>query len=64
MPAGAARRAKAAARAMLSPVIDVYRRPYEGTGVDAAAMQSYLDWEHGLVARLERDGRHGFTVLT
>jgi rhodanese-related sulfurtransferase len=47
----------------LSPLIDVYRRPYEGTGVDAAAMQAYLDWEHGLVAQLERDGTHGFTVL-
>jgi hypothetical protein len=38
--------------------------PYEGTGVAAAAMQVYLDWEHGLVAQLERDGTHGFTVLT
>jgi hypothetical protein len=27
-------------------------------------MQAYLDWEHGLVAQLERDGTHGFTVLT
>jgi len=49
---------------MLSPLVDVYRRPYEGTGVDAAAMQAYLDWEHGLVAQLARDGTHGFTVLT
>jgi rhodanese-related sulfurtransferase len=49
---------------MLSPLIDFYRRPYEGTGVDAASMQAYLDWEHGLVAQLERDGTHGFTVLT
>ena len=49
---------------LLSPLIDIYRRPYEGTGVDAAAMQAYLDWEHGLVAQLERDGTHGFTVLT
>ncbi len=49
---------------MLSPLIDVYRRPYEGTGVDAAAMQAYLDWENGLVAQLERDGTHGFTVMT
>jgi rhodanese-related sulfurtransferase len=48
---------------MLSPPIDVYRRPYEGTGVDPAAMQAYLDWEYGLVAQLERDGTHGFTVL-
>jgi rhodanese-related sulfurtransferase len=49
---------------MLSPPIDVYRRPYEGTGVEAATMQAYLDWEYGLVAQLERDGTHGFTVLT
>jgi len=49
---------------MLSPPVDVYRRPYEGTDVDPAAMRAYLDWEHGLVAQLERDGTHGFTVLT
>jgi rhodanese-related sulfurtransferase len=49
---------------MLSPPVDVYRRPYEGTGVDSAAMRAYLDWEHGLVAQLERDGTHDFTVLT
>ena len=49
--------------AMLSPVIDVYRRPYEGTGVDLDAMQAYLDWEYGLVGQLERDGTHGFRVL-
>jgi hypothetical protein len=49
---------------MPSPVADVYRRPYEGTDVDPVAMQVYLDWEHGLVAQLGRDGTHGFTVLT
>jgi hypothetical protein len=49
---------------MLSPPVDVYRRPYEGTEVDPTAMRAYLDWEHGLVAQLERDGTHGFTVLT
>jgi rhodanese-related sulfurtransferase len=49
---------------MLSALVDVYRRPYEGTGVDPAAMQAYLDWEYGLVAQLERDGTHGFAVLT
>jgi rhodanese-related sulfurtransferase len=48
---------------MLSPPVDVYRRPYEGTGVDAGAMRAYLEWEYGLVAQLERDGTHGFTVL-
>jgi hypothetical protein len=49
---------------MLSPQVDIYRRPYEGTDVDPGAMQAYLDWEYGLVAQLERDGTHGFAVLT
>lgn len=40
-----------------------YRRPYEGTDVDAGAMQAYLDWEYGLVDQLERDGTHGFFVI-
>jgi rhodanese-related sulfurtransferase len=40
-----------------------YRRPYEGTDHPAAAIQAYLDWEHGLVDQLARDGTHGFFVL-
>jgi len=40
-----------------------YRRPYEGTDVDAKAMQAYLDWEYGLVDQLRRDGSHGFFVI-
>jgi rhodanese-related sulfurtransferase len=48
---------------LLSAAGDVYRRPYEGTGVDPAVMQAYLDWEYGLVAQLDRDGTHGFSVL-
>ena len=40
-----------------------YRRPYEGTRVDPAAMQAYLDWEYGLVEQLKRDGTHGFFVI-
>ncbi|MBL8350813.1 MAG: rhodanese-related sulfurtransferase [Burkholderiaceae bacterium] len=47
----------------LSPRIDRYRRPYEGTDAPRAAMQAYLDWEFGLVAQLGRDGTHGFQVL-
>jgi len=62
--AGSGRPLRAGPGEMLSPPVDVYRRPYEGTGVDPAVMQAYLDWEHGLVAQLERDGTHGFTVLT
>jgi rhodanese-related sulfurtransferase len=40
-----------------------YRRPYEGTNVDTAAMQAYLDWEYGLVEQLRRDATHGFFVI-
>jgi rhodanese-related sulfurtransferase len=40
-----------------------YRRPYEGTDVDAGAMQAYLDWEYGLVDQLRRDATHGFFVI-
>ncbi len=40
-----------------------YRRPYEGTDVDANAMQAYLDWEYGLVEQLRRDATHGFFVI-
>jgi len=47
----------------LSSLDDVYRRPYEGTGNDRAAMQAYLDWEFGLVEQLKRDATHGFSVL-
>jgi rhodanese-related sulfurtransferase len=40
-----------------------YRRPYEGTDVDRAAMQAYLDWEYGLVEQLRRDATHRFFVI-
>ena len=40
-----------------------YRRPYEGTDVDARAMQAYLDWEYDLVEQLRRDATHGFFVI-
>jgi hypothetical protein len=40
-----------------------YRRPYEGIDVSESAMQAYLDWEHGLVEQLKRDGTHGFFVI-
>ncbi|KVV44665.1 sulfurtransferase [Burkholderia ubonensis] len=48
---------------LASPRIDRYRRPYEGTGNAAAAMQAYLDWEFGLVEQLKRDGTHHFRVI-
>lgn len=49
---------------LLSPAIDRYRRPYEGIDIEPAVMQAYLEWEYGLVAQLDRDGTHGFRVLT
>ena len=48
---------------LLSPRIDRYRRPYEGTDNASEAMQAYLDWEFGLVEQLGRDGTHGFFVM-
>lgn len=48
---------------VVSPRIDRYRRPYEGTENAAQAMQAYLDWEFGLVEQLRRDGTHGFKVI-
>lgn len=49
---------------LLQPRDDRYRRPYEGTDNAASVMQAYLDWEYGLIAQLDRDGTHGFNVLT
>lgn len=48
---------------LASPPIDRYRRPYEGLDAPVSAMQAYLDWEHGLVEQLRRDGTHHFRVL-
>ena len=48
---------------LASPLIDRYRRPYEGTQAPREAMQAYLDWEFGLVEQLQRDGTHDFEVL-
>ncbi|MEJ8858506.1 rhodanese homology domain-containing protein [Variovorax robiniae] len=48
---------------LATPRTDRYRRPYEGTDAPAEAMQSYLDWEFGLVAQLARDGTHHFKVI-
>jgi rhodanese-related sulfurtransferase len=48
---------------LASPPLDRYKRPYEGTSVDPAAMQAYLNWEYGLVEQLGKDGTHHFWVL-
>lgn len=47
----------------LSPPIDVYKRPYEGTDNAHAAMQAYIDWELELVAQLANDGISNFRVV-
>ncbi|HEX6611626.1 MAG TPA: rhodanese-like domain-containing protein [Hyphomicrobiaceae bacterium] len=49
---------------LASPLIDRYRRPYEGTDVPDSAKQAYLDWEFGLVAQLARDSTHHFKPMT
>jgi rhodanese-related sulfurtransferase len=50
-------------RLLSLPSVKRYRRPYEGTDNPRAAMQAYLEWEYGLVAQLQRDGTHHFTVI-
>ncbi|GJC85393.1 hypothetical protein ColLi_08231 [Colletotrichum liriopes] len=47
----------------LSEPIDVYKRPYEGTGNAQKDMQGYIDWEHKLVAQVANDGIACFRVV-
>jgi predicted metal-dependent enzyme (double-stranded beta helix superfamily)/rhodanese-related sulfurtransferase len=61
--ASAGKPVETGATRLASPLIDRYRRPYEGTDNRAEAMQAYLDWEFGLVAQLAQDGTHGFRVI-
>ena len=61
--AAAGKPVESGATHLASPLIDRYRRPYEGTDNRAEAMQAYLDWEFGLVAQLAKDGTHGFKVI-
>jgi rhodanese-related sulfurtransferase len=42
---------------------DVFWRPYDKSTDSEAAMQAYLDWEHGLIAQLERDGTIRFELM-
>ncbi|MDR2604624.1 MAG: hypothetical protein LBC55_04630 [Desulfovibrio sp.] len=46
----------------LVPVDDCYKRPYEGTDNSREAMQSYIDWELGLVEQIRRDGTARFSL--
>jgi len=47
----------------VSPQIDVYKRPYEGTDNTAQAMEDYIAWELQLVAQLANDGVCRFRVI-
>ncbi len=47
----------------ISPQIDLYKRPYEGTDNARAAMQGYIDWELQLVAQMANDGISRFHVV-
>ncbi len=47
----------------ISPQIDLYKRPYEGTDNAREAMQAYIDWEHQLVAQMANDGISRFHVI-
>jgi rhodanese-related sulfurtransferase len=46
----------------VSPQIDVYKRPYEGTDNAVKAMEDYITWELQLVAQLANDGVCRFRV--
>ncbi len=48
----------------LSPPIDVYKRPYEGTDNAQEAMRGYIEWELQLVEQMEGDGIANFRVIT
>lgn len=47
----------------LSPPIDLYKRPYEGTDNAEEAMRGYLEWEYGLIAQIANDGIANFRVI-
>jgi len=47
----------------LSPVDDVYRRPYEGTDNAEEAMRGYIAWELELVDQIRRDGTARFRPI-
>ena len=43
--------------------LDVWLKPYDRSGGQAAAMKEYLDWEIDLLQRIERDGTCRFDPL-
>lgn len=58
-----AKRMESDKHSWISPQIDLYKRPYEGTDNAREAMQGYIDWEHQLVAQMANDGISRFHVV-
>ena len=48
----------------MSPPIDRYTRPYEGTDNPREAMEGYINWELQLVQQMETDGISRFRVVS
>jgi rhodanese-related sulfurtransferase len=48
----------------VSPPIDRYKRPYEGTDNAREEMKGYIDWELQLVQQMAADGISRFRVVT
>jgi rhodanese-related sulfurtransferase len=48
----------------VSPPIDRYQRPYEGTENPRETMQGYINWELQLVQQMESDGISRFRVVS
>jgi rhodanese-related sulfurtransferase len=48
---------------LVSPAIDRYQRPYEGTDNAREKMQDYINWELQLVQQIETDGVSRFRVV-
>ena len=48
--------AEAGIKQALSPVNDLWYKPYERPDAPEQAMQEYLDWEVALVEQVKRDG--------
>jgi rhodanese-related sulfurtransferase len=47
----------------VSPAIDVYKRPYEGTDSTPQDMRAYIEWELQLVEQIRKDGVANFNVM-
>jgi rhodanese-related sulfurtransferase len=47
----------------ISPAVDLYKRPYEGTDNEGEAMQRYIEWELQLVSQIANDGVSNFHVV-